>query len=65
MALLKPSTTIEKIQMRITIDAETAARINAYCNFASIKKVDEFFEQAAEFVMTKDKDWQRHSERAD
>ncbi len=57
MALLKPSAATNKTQMRITIDAETAARINAYCNFTGIKKVDEFFEQAAEFVMQKDREW--------
>ncbi len=59
MALLAASIATDKIQMRIAIDAETATRINAYCNFAGIKKVDEFFEKAAEFVMAKDKDWKR------
>ena len=65
MALLTASAATDKTQMRITIDAEIAMQINAYCNFAGIKKIDEFIEKAAEFVMTKDKDWQRHSERAE
>ena len=31
----------------------------AYCKFAGIKKIDEFFEKAAEFVFKKDKEWKQ------
>lgn len=59
MALLTPSAKAEKIQIRINVDANTVERAKTYCNFVGIKKIDEFFEKAAEFVMKKDKDWKK------
>jgi hypothetical protein len=32
-------------------------KIRQYCEWAGVKKTDDFFEQAAEFVLSKDKDW--------
>lgn len=61
MALLKPSQKPDKTQVRINIDTKTVEMANAYCDFAGIKKLDEFFEKAAEFVMKKDKSWKAHS----
>lgn len=59
MALLTPSTKSEKAQIRINIDASIINKAKAYCEFAGIKKLDEFFEKAAEFVLAKDKGWQK------
>jgi len=61
MALLKPSTKSDKIQVRINIDSKTVDKAKTYCEFAGIKKIDEFFEKAAEFVMSKDRDWKKHT----
>jgi hypothetical protein len=59
MALLKPIIKPEKKQIRINIDTKTIEMANAYCTFAGIKNVDEFFELAAAFVMQKDTEWKR------
>lgn len=60
MALLKPSKAVTKTQVRINIDKELLADIRAYCEFAHIRKVDEFIAQAAQLVFKKDKSWQEH-----
>lgn len=57
MPLLKPSQTSENTQVRITIDKHILAEIGEYCEFAKIKKIDEFFEQAAQRIFLKDKEW--------
>jgi len=57
MALLKPKNKTDREQIRINIDATVAKLARAYCDFAGIKKIDEFFEQAAEFILKKDKQW--------
>ena len=59
MALLKPSSKSDKTQIKINIDSNTIDKAKAYCDFAGIKKIDEFFEKAAEFVMKKDRDWKK------
>lgn len=60
MALLKPSAKADKTQIRINIDSKLVDMAKSYCDFAGIKKIDEFFEKAAEFVMKKDRDWKKH-----
>ena len=59
MALLEASSKSDKTQIRINVDSNTVDRAKAYCDFAGIKKIDEFFEKAAEFVMKKDRDWKK------
>jgi len=60
VALLKPSTKADKTQIRINIDSTLVDRVKSYCDFAGIKKIDEFFEKASEFVMKKDRDWKKY-----
>jgi hypothetical protein len=59
MPLLKPSAISTKQTLRINIDKYLVAKIESYCKWAGIKKTDEFIEQAAEFILAKDKDWQK------
>jgi len=60
MALLAASSDNKKKQIRVNIDATVLDSIKRYCDFANIKKTDEFFEKAATFVLSKDKDWKAH-----
>lgn len=60
MALLQSSEKIEKASLRISVEKSILDRAKQYCEFAGIKKLDEFFEKAAEFVMKKDSDWRKH-----
>ena len=64
MALLKPSTKTEKTQVRINIDLIILEQAKAYCAFADIQKLDEFFEKAAIFVMRKDRAWKNKQKTA-
>ena len=57
MAIIKATPKQEKEQVRINIDKELYNTIKKYCDWAAVKKMDEFFEQAAEFVFSKDKEW--------
>jgi hypothetical protein len=63
MAIIKPKQKIEKQQMRISLETPLIEKITKYCELLNIKKVDDFFEQAAEYVLSKDKDWQAHTKK--
>ena len=60
MPIIKAKEKQEKEQVRISIDTRVLEKVKQYCEWASISKPDEFFEQAAEFVLSKDKDWHAH-----
>jgi hypothetical protein len=55
MAIIKPKPTIARAQIRISIDAQVLAEIEQYCRYAKFKKQDEFFEEAALHILSKDK----------
>ena len=60
MALLKSTQIIERDSVRISLPKATISQVVNYCEFAEIKTMDEFFEQAACFVFSKDKSWKGH-----
>lgn len=57
MAIIKPKPTVERTQVRINIDAQVLAEIERYCSYAKFKKTDEFFEEAALHILSKDKEF--------
>ena len=61
MPIIKSSGKIEKEQVRISVDKSIFDKIKQYCEWADVKKYDDFFIQAAEFVLTKDKEWQKYT----
>ena len=61
MPIIKASEKIEKEQVRINIDKSILDKIRQYFEWADVKKHDDFFAQAAEFVLSKDKDWLKHT----
>jgi hypothetical protein len=60
MPLIKSKHKPEKEQVRIMVDNQVLEKVKQYCDWADVKKQDDFFEQAAEFVLSKDKDWQAY-----
>lgn len=58
MPIIKAKQKQDKEQIRISVDKGLLDKIKQYCEWANVTKQDEFFEQAAEFVLSKDKDWQ-------
>ncbi|WP_019218370.1 hypothetical protein [Legionella tunisiensis] len=50
----------EKRKIKVEINTETLAQINAYCQWASIDDIGFFIEEAAHFIFAKDKDFKSH-----
>jgi predicted DNA binding CopG/RHH family protein len=65
MAIIKAKHKSEKIQIRIAIENHTLEKIKQYCAWVDIKKQDDFFQQAAEYVLSKDRDWNEHISKQD
>ena len=57
MPIIKAKQKQDKEQIRISVDKGLLDKIKQYCDWANVTKQDEFLEQAAEFVLSKDKDW--------
>lgn len=57
MPLIKSKRKPEKEQVKIMVDNQILEKVKQYCEWADVIKQDDFFEQAAEFILSKDKDW--------
>ncbi len=62
MSIIKPKPKQERTQVRIQIDAHILSDITRYCDYAGFKKQDEFFEEAACHILSKDKDFKEWKE---
>lgn len=65
MSLIKPKPIIERTQLRINIDSQILADIHQYCSYANFKKPDDFLEEAALHILSKDKDFKEWKEKKD
>jgi hypothetical protein len=63
MPIIKAKQNQKKEQVRISLEKPLLEKIRQYCDWAGVSKTDEFFEQAAEFVLSKDKDWLNFAEQ--
>ena len=52
MPIIKAKQKQDKDQIRISVDKGLLDKIKQYCDWANVTKQDEFFEQAAEFVLS-------------
>ena len=59
MALLTPQQKSKKVPISLRFDESLLTAIKSYNQWVGIDRVDQFFEQAARFVLEKDKDWQK------
>ena len=59
MALLTPQQKSKKIPISLRFDESLLMQIKSYNEWIGIERIDHFFEQAARFVLEKDKDWQK------
>lgn len=59
MALIKEKI-IKKDAIKIDIDHDVHEEIIKYCKFAGVNSIAHFFEQAAIYVFSKDKDWGKY-----
>ena len=60
MPLLKSNNKTVKKYLRISLLESVFEEIKNYCQWANIRKIDDFFELAALFIFKKDKDWKNH-----
>ena len=57
MSIIKPKPKQEKQQIRVHIESQLLNEIARYCEYAGFKIQDEFFEEAASHILTKDKNF--------
>jgi hypothetical protein len=62
MSIIKPKPKQDRAQIRIHVDSQVLSEISRYCEYAGFKKQDEFFEEAALHILTKDKDFKEWKE---
>ncbi|BCA97318.1 hypothetical protein TUM19329_36790 (plasmid) [Legionella antarctica] len=59
MALITAKKISDKEKIKLEINKEIYAEIQRYCDWAGISEIDHFFEEAASFIFSKDKDWKK------
>lgn len=59
MALLHSKSKSNKISVSLRFEESLLKEIKAYQEWATIDKLNDFFEQSARFILEKDKDWQK------
>jgi hypothetical protein len=57
MPLLNPTKINEKKTVKILQETQLLEDIQRYCKWCAIASLDEFYAQAARFVLAKDKEW--------
>ncbi len=60
MAIINGTRSTKKEKIKLEINAEILEKITQYCAWADIDDVSYFFEEAACFVFSKDKDFKSH-----
>ena len=63
MSIIKPKPKFEREQIRIQMDSLILSEIKRYCEYVGFKKHDEFFEESASYILSKDKDFKEWKER--
>ena len=65
MPLLNSTAKSKKEAIRVNVSDDLLKDIRAYCDWANIAKESHFMEQAAQYVLSHDKDWQKQLSRKD
>jgi len=60
MPIVKVKQKQDKTQVRINIETKILGTIKQYCEWANVHKHDDFFEEAAKYLLSKDKEWKNH-----
>jgi len=58
MPIIKPKSQGELTQKRYRFDTYLIDEVDAYCKWAEIKNDNIFFEEAAMYILKKDRGWQ-------
>ena len=57
MALLDPKKRSKRVPISLRFEERLIDEISAYCKWLGIARMQDFFEQAAEYILKNDKDW--------
>lgn len=57
MALLTAKPKSRRVAITLRFNDSLITEIKAYSEWASIDRIDDFFDQAARYVLERDKDW--------
>lgn len=60
MPIIKSDKNKKFEKIKFSINSSMLAEIKEYCKWASVNDIGMFFEQAAEFILKKDKEWKKH-----
>lgn len=59
MALLDPKKRSKRVAISLRLEENLINEISAYCSWLGIARLQEFFEQAADYILKNDKDWKQ------
>lgn len=60
MPIINGEQFLKKEKIKAEINSEILAKIHAYCAWAGIDDMGFFIEEAANFVLAKDREWKQH-----
>ena len=60
MALLTAKQKLKKVPLSLRLDEGLLSEIKAYSEWIGIERLEDFFGQAARYILEKDKDWQKN-----
>lgn len=60
MALIAAKKIKDKEKIKLEIDKDIYSEIQQYCEWIGISNIDHFFEEAATYIFSKDKDWNKY-----
>jgi hypothetical protein len=63
MALLTAKKKSKKVPLSLRFSDTLISEIKAYNEFVGIDRLDDFFEQAALYILEKDRDWQKKADQ--
>lgn len=61
MALIAAKKIKDKEKIKLEMDKDIYSEIQKYCAWAGISEIEHFFEEAASFIFSKDKEWKNHT----
>lgn len=59
MPLIKPNKKVQNESLKLSCPSDLLSEIQQYCAAFHIERPEEFFVQAAQYVLEHDKDWAR------
>jgi hypothetical protein len=62
MSLLTAHPKSKKVTLSLRLDEELLIKVKSYNEWVGIDRVDDFFDQAARYILQKDREWQKKQE---